>query len=205
MVSLDLNTPISYLIRGFEYVSPQIRDLAKTVQDDATPVLKAFNETGSADARAISNLVLHVMQPIKYLFWSSALATCANYLVAKNTPIFSSIFKVTTFISAFFTFDLFVTFALTYKEYYYFEWRGKEHNPNVAWDDYIKHVDDYSRGILSSTFLLSSSRFLSEDVNGGLVKIMETAKAADGVISIQEVNKYLPAISTWFNLKAREE
>ena len=105
----------------------------------------------------------------------------------------------------FFTFDLFVTFALTYKEYYYFEWRGKEHNPNVAWDDYISHVDDYSRGVLSSTFLLSSSRFLSEDVNGGLVAIMKTAKAADGVISIQEVNKYLPALSTWFNLKAREE
>ena len=205
MVSFDLNTPISYLIRGFEYVSPQIRDLAKTVQDDATPVLKAFNDTGSADARAVSNLVLHVMQPIKYLFWSSAMVTCANYLVAKNTPIFSSIAKVTTFISGFFTFDFFVIFALTYKEYYYFEWRGKEQSPNVTWDDFIMHVDDYSRGILSSTFILSSSRFLSEDVNGGLVAIMDAAKKANGEITIQQVNKLLPALSTWFNLKAREE
>ena len=196
----DFNTATSYAIRGMEYITPSLRDFNARIQGDITPVMGSFNESQKASARDISTLVLHAMQPIKYLFWSSLMVTCGCYLAEKYTPIFSSVFKVSKWISVVFTFDMFVTYAHTYKEYFYFDARAHEHDPNVQWQDFLNRVDDYSRSILSSTFVLSSSRFLSKDVNGGLVSLFNKGKESEGVISVADVTEFLPGMANWFRV-----
>jgi len=196
----DLNTATSYAIRGMEYITPSLRDFNDHIQEDICPVMGSFNESNKANAKDISTLVLHAMQPIKYLFWSSLMVTCGCYLAEKYTPIFSSVFKVSKWISGVFTFDMFVTYAHTYKEFFYFDARAQEHDPNVGWEDFLKRVDDYSRSILSSTFVLSSSRFLSKDVNGGLVSLFKKGKESGGVISVADVTEFLPGMANWFRV-----
>jgi hypothetical protein len=196
----DLNTVTSYAIRGMEYITPSLRDFKDRIQEDMAPVMQSFTKSDTANARDISTLVLHAMQPIKYLFWSSFMVTCGCYLAEKYTPIFSSVFKVSKWVSAVFTFDMFITYVHTYKEYFYFDARGQELEPNVKWVDFLHRVDDYSRSILSSTFVLSSSRFLSKDVNGGLVALLMQGKEAGGAISTQLVIQNLPGIASWFRV-----
>lgn len=203
MAGFTLNSVTSYAIRGMEMITPSLREFQTDIKKDVTVVMDQFKASDEANAKDIANLAMHAMQPVKYLFWSSLMVTWGLHLAEKYTPIFGSVFKVIRYVFTFFTFDLFMSYAHTYKEFYYFDVRAKEgEEVKISWKVFIAHVDDYSRSILSSTFLLSSSRFLSSDVNGGLVKIFEFGKEPENQFTAEKIREILPGLGTWFRLQA---
>ena len=201
MITFNLNNTMSYPIAALEKISPSLAKLKGTMQEDFQTFIEPAQKSGRVNAKDVSILISDAMQPIQYLFWSSVMLTGTNYLMVKYTPIFRSVFKVTTVASAVFTFEFFMLYFHTYKEYLYFDARSKEKDSEMEWEDFLFRVEDFSRNILASTFFISGKRFLVEDINGGILNLMKQAQEKKAPLNAQEVAQYLPGLGKWFRVE----
>ena len=201
MITFIFNNAASYAILALEKVSPSLGDFKETIKIDFERMITPVRESDQVSTKEISTLIFHAIQPIQYLFWSTMMLTCGSYLAAKYTPIFRSIFKVTTLVSAIFTFEFFMFYVQIYKEYFYFEARSKERIKEIPWDDFLVRVEDFSRNILASTFFVSGKRFLADDINGGLLNLMKQGKDKRSPLDMEEVVQYLPGLTKWFRIE----
>lgn len=201
MITFNLNNTMSYPIAALEKVSPSLGKLKEKIQEDFQAFIEPAQKSDKVNAKDVSILISDAMQPIQYLFWSNVMLTGTNYLMVKYTPIFRSVFKVTTAVSAVFTFEFFMLYFHTYKEYLYFDARSKDKDPDMDWEDFLFRVEDFSRNILASTFFISGKRFLEKDIDGGILNLMKQAKDKRGPLSSEEVGKYLPGLGKWFRIE----
>jgi len=156
-------------------VSGSLTNVKTKLNTDLETIMPKYNANNDATAKEIADLALHAMLPIKYLFSLSLGITIACYLTSKYTPMFSSVFKVATLISAIFTFDMHITWSRVNEEYKHFD--RLQDTDLVSWDTFRSRVSSCSNGILASTYLISWKKFLQKDLDSGFVKFFDVAKA----------------------------
>ncbi|NGX51240.1 MAG: hypothetical protein K1060chlam2_01105 [Chlamydiae bacterium] len=189
----NLNSLPGYAIFAMEYLNPSLH-FAESMDKDIKSIMGKYTKSSATvKGRDISNLVMHTLEPIKYLFVLSVVITAASFLAVKYTPIFSSIFKVIVVFSAVVTFDMYVMHSRIKDEYNFYKRQSKN---TITFDDFRDSMADCGNDIYAHTFLISFSWILKDDLTEGIYELIESA--SDKSLTPRKVKQLLPGFYEMF-------
>jgi len=188
----NLNSLPGYAIYAMEYLNPSLH-FVDSVNRDLKSIMGKYKNSDKVTGRDISKLVMHALEPIKYLFVLSGVITAASFLAVKYTPIFSSVFKVIVVFSAVVTFDMYVMHSRIKDEYNFYKRQTKK---AITFDNFRDSMADCGNNIYAHTFLISFSWILKNDLTDGIYDIIDSAR--EGSLTSRKVKEHLPGFYEMF-------